>query len=223
MGWTIPARPTVGDTDWNAEQEAIWASLKTFVDGIESRALAHDKPVAGRARSGLSRGAQWQGFSATGDTYFYPVFYEAPFTVDELGVSVRGSGVSTNARVGLFAQHASGSFRPGAVVVQGVFDASTTGWKSLGVTQTAQQPAGWYFHACARQGANFIEIYGPDNIYQSWFDASTTEGAVRHDSSGLDLLYASGITGAFANNPTVAPAQASVVPRVSMRFGAATP
>jgi lysophospholipase L1-like esterase len=35
MPWTIPARPVVGNTSWNATQEAIWTSLKSFVDGLE--------------------------------------------------------------------------------------------------------------------------------------------------------------------------------------------
>ena len=223
MPLILPPRPPAGDTtNWDVDLETIFQAIKTFSDGLELRVSGHDKPIAGRARSGLGPGSTWAGFNNTGDAFFYPVYYEAPFTVDEIGVHVRGAGASTNIRLGLFAQHSSGSFRPGNIITQTVIDASTTGWKSAGVTQTAVQPAGWYFHASCRQGANFIEVYGP-NIAQSWFDASTTEGAVRADSSGLDILFASGIPGAFGNNPSAVPAGGSVAPRVSMRFGAATP
>lgn len=180
----------------------------------------HDDPISGRARTGLSvPAASWLSPGADGDSYFYPVYYETTFGVDEFGCDIRNGAAGVTARLGLFAS-AAGAWRPGNVVAQTTASAASGGWKAAGITPVTGLAAGWYWHAFSRQGAAaIIDVWaGPSAV--PWFDApspNATEYAVREGSERGAALFASGITGAFTNNPVVV-ADVQRCPRVSVRF-----
>lgn len=126
MPWTIPARPVVGDTDWNAEQEAIWSSLKSFVDIVEARLIP--PPAIGRRRM-LTRAEGAGGITLPANGVEQGVGLFVPKqTIDRIGieVSVAGTAASTF-RIGLRPIAQDGSYV--APVVDQSFALDSTGVK----------------------------------------------------------------------------------------------
>lgn len=120
MPWTIPARPVVGDTDWNAEQEAIWSSLKAFVDGLEHLPFTAPAPkVSGQYLVPAYQTGAGGGASAynTNSVYGSPVPIGIPFPIDGIIFRVSTAENGINVRASLYASDADGY--PAALVATG--------------------------------------------------------------------------------------------------------
>jgi hypothetical protein len=167
--------------------------------------------TAGRVRIGQIRAiGEWQ-YVEQDLGYFYPVYYEAPFTLDAFGQSLRGSQPGATARVGLY--DSSNGGLPGVPVAQTTYAMDSSGWKSLSVTAVGPNPAGWYWHASTFNGRT--DVYAG---YMGWnYDAISIEQAVRDDIYGLRGFMTTGAFTTFTTNPTIQP-NGSKMPVLGVRF-----
>lgn len=106
MPWTIPPRPIVGDNDWNGEQEAIWSSLKSFVDAQE--ALKKGKMVS-RVGRYIATGMELDTVNSDANVFgtsgqrvwVIPMVFDEPTAIDRFGQSIGVAG-NGNLLLGLY-------------------------------------------------------------------------------------------------------------------------
>lgn len=130
-----------------------------------------------------------------GDARFSPLFVGQTTTIDRLAVNVTVAG-STGAVTRLALFNDNGSFKPGTVRAQGTVDSTTTGLKTLTVSDTLVP--GVYWVVAVNQGA-------PTTNATLTFISQAGLAMVHETLPGNNSYawQATGITGAFANNPTV--------------------
>lgn len=142
MAWSIPSRPVEGNTAWTATQEAIWQSLKSFVDGLE---VSHATPDLFPRKSGkyyttshpLS-GSNTDGgvFGTSGTRVFLtPFAVTHAMSIDRLSVNVQTAGAGgSNVRLGIYAH--STSWGTANKVVSASASSATTGDKDITISST---------------------------------------------------------------------------------------
>lgn len=110
------------------------------------------------------------------------------------------AGASAVLRLGLYAD--TGAGRPGAVVQDaGTASINTAGLKELTFTALVLEP-GLYWAAVATQSLDTAGA-NPTLLMSSTGTAASTETAPAATTSMLPIFLTTGVTGAFANNPSV--------------------
>jgi hypothetical protein len=145
---------------------------------------------------------------------YTPFVVSAALTADRIGVIVTTAG-STGAllRLGIYLSDASGA--PGKVYLDaGTVDATTTGLKAITISKVL--PPGLYWLACVCQGAPTtaptVRLCQP--LYPQADDSGTT--AVNNQApSGFYTV--SGVTGAFADSPTLSGIGSGGVANIQLR------
>lgn len=136
-----------------------------------------------------------------GDCYFIPIIILSAVTAASLAIRLNTNGsLGSVARLGIFNDNGSG--KPGTVLLDAGTVATNTGAgatpREIAISQ-ALAASTWYWLACAQQGgaATGAVIRTINRIFTAmeWDStvASTPPGGYK----------ATGITGVFANNPTV--------------------
>ena len=143
---------------------------------------------------------QTKGFQAqgSGDTRWAQIDLRTSgaVTFDRIGCETTTSPGSGNIRLGIFACDTDGL--PGALVLDaGQVDSATAAVKEITISQSLSP--GRYWLAVASQGAT-VSIRTISNPVVSQFGISSAANAAGAGAS----LVSSGITGAFASDPTVA-------------------
>lgn len=106
MPWTIPPRPVTGDTDWTAEQEAIWASLKAFVDAQEAAGDPYGREISHEKELAIYNGGVSQVSGSLYVAYFTARRSRSVTTLAAFSHTTASAGL-TLARMGLYSADAS--------------------------------------------------------------------------------------------------------------------
>lgn len=92
-----------------------------------------------------------------GTLYAIPFFVPVATTFDSIGVVASGATASAACRLGIYAD--SGGVPAGLTLDAGQVAAATGGFKTIAISQALA--AGWYWLACAMQGANGLLFLTP--------------------------------------------------------------
>lgn len=196
MAWSIPSRPVEGNTAWTATQEAIWQSLKSFVDGLE---VSHATPDRYPRRSthyyttthpltGHNTDAGVFGTSGT-RVFLSPFVVTHAMNIDRLAVNVATAGAGgSNVRLGIYTH--SSSWGTANKVVSASASSATTGDKDITISSTPLA-IGMYWMAIGTTDTSgslvvrraSASVHGP--IATSSFSTVSAEWAMRFDSVTL--------------------------------------
>ena len=158
---------------------------------------------------------------SNGLVLYVPLYLGAPFSFDtmELAINAVNAGAGAVLRLGVYADNGSGA--PGTVLADGGTQSiNTAGLKAFSVTQV-DLPAGHYWVAAVTQS---LDTGGTN---PTWLATVTGTAACSDPTPGsttgsLSKLRSTGISGAFAHNPTVAIDRSNtmVLPHVWLRRSA---
>jgi hypothetical protein len=177
-------------------------------------------PVVGEFISPFSVGVGANAAPPENEVQAQMAFIPRPITVDRMIVDVRVAGsVPCEGRMGIYASDSDG--RPSSLIVDaGLFDASSTGIKSITLSPAVTLPQGVVFFCIVRQTANSFFINCSANssgLMRGMFEISAFGGA--GNVPNLWGYRQSGVTGALPSTFTPASSDSFRVFRFGVRIG----
>lgn len=134
---------------------------------------------------------------------YCPFFVDRGITIDELALHVvaGNAGASAVLRIGIFADNAG---RPGTIVADGgTASINSTGVKALALSPAVALTHGWYWFAAVTQN---LDTGGTNPTLSSGSTANaglSGAAAVQAGNQPYPFLTTTGVSGAFASNPTI--------------------
>jgi hypothetical protein len=124
--------------------------------------------------------------------YYWSLFLSEAITIDRLGVEVTGANASTTWRIGIYNSDSNGL--PSTVLLDaGTVDCSTTGLKTITVSQTIQ--AGFYFIAGCWQGGSSSPFLR--SLLQTGGIYSPIASTNQQSTNYITQYHVDSVTGAF--------------------------
>lgn len=177
-------------------------AVKSAYDLADTKLLKYAIPSQLKYRSGY-----WYepriGSTIVTNTYtinrlfYYPLFIQENISLDRLGAECTTAVASSTFRLGLYNSDTNGV--PSTLILDaGTIDTSTTGLKSITISQTLS--AGFYFLAFAQQGgATNATMRAITSITGNWSPVAST---TMSSSSYYTCFIQSSISGSFPSNAT---------------------